>query len=933
MVGTEPSQDSVASLQRYLSNAQSTDVVYRKILDRGEKVGTEHPMVLLRCFQLLKHMSKTVPSTDVMKEIDEFCIKVAGETENKAGTIHASVHKIIPYIRGLVSKNLSLSREGDNGYNILSRSDTNHSFSSESTTTGIASRSASQSANLSHGIAIPSLPGNTSSAAVTLTSDTLNQVEEKESTLAPRSLSSPYTIQNALIERPMPPGFPPRHVSASLVNCIHFGGQFKKSHANSENERGFMVVGIDVSDAIRVSGVDAINRQIEVVKKFKKGAEETHYRTTGQFTVRQRRPRLFQYRNYCNQEELHLATADVEVLVQAMLSHTVQFATRVQASKVLIKVFMDVFAADNGMEDFQIFSFFLEMVASPCAEVRVHAFNFLFNLSLHGHLYSPAQFEGGSSSKILTPREVHIQQYLWKVLCELLLCIYQGRELSPEVWQAALNCWLFFVSEDDEINYEKVKDMDPRLIPAFLEHGGGTNPVVHRKLILLLVNILYGPEKVLHRERFQRMCTCEFLIDQIIQCRSEEGRSNLYVILFDFVGQEVSRRKEPDEAQEWMLAVTFEVLRRFDLPEVLPHLLVFQPEKFVEKLVRFVFFEQLKKDPSLTEISARLNKGLIVEFLYEFERVISHYYALQPEFESRLQHMTTHSTNMTVMAFDDHIHLMKALLSSEDSRDRRQGASWLFSVMKTIMDKSSSLTDVRRDEILQMFRSLANDPRPYIRLTYINIVERLALYIKASIPNFGDEATLGGIFHVLTENFLLLVQGGELNECNLLRMLDVIFRLISLKPVFLNQKTVTHEPDMIYDQFLVGLRIVPYFLLAYIHPAIFQYIFLNIRSNEHASARIVALLLLIQRCSDRTVLDAIGGLTFFKSLLDHHDSAVAFHASRFLLDQLMNEKPDEYRVFLNRLIAHAQQTNNENLLDNPFLQIKFLSSQTAGSRH
>lgn len=54
------------------------------------------------------------------------------------------------------------------------------------------------------------------------------------------------------------------------------------------------------------------------------------------------------------------------------------------------------------------------------------------------------------------------------------------------------------------------------------------------------------------------------------------------------------------------------------------------------------------------------------------------------------------------------------------------------------------------------------------------------------------------------------------------------------------------------------------------------------------------------------------------------------HASRFLIDQLEAEKPEEYKDIMSVFLNKAQQTNNETLVANSYLQIKALirSSET-----
>ncbi|PPS09150.1 hypothetical protein GOBAR_AA11483 [Gossypium barbadense] len=87
--------------------------------------------------------------------------------------------------------------------------------------------------------------------------------------------------------------------------------------------------------------------------------------------------------------------------------------------------------------------------------------------------------------------------------------------------------------------------------------------------------------------------------------------------------------------------------------------------------------------------------------------------------------------------------------------------------------------------------------------------------------------------------------------------------------------------------------------------------------------RATLLLLLVGKCTaDPTAFQEVGGEEFFRELLDDTDSRVAYYSSAFLLKRMMTEKPEKYQHMLQKLIYKAQQSNNEKLLENPYLQMR-----------
>lgn len=87
--------------------------------------------------------------------------------------------------------------------------------------------------------------------------------------------------------------------------------------------------------------------------------------------------------------------------------------------------------------------------------------------------------------------------------------------------------------------------------------------------------------------------------------------------------------------------------------------------------------------------------------------------------------------------------------------------------------------------------------------------------------------------------------------------------------------------------------------------------------------RAALLLLLIAKCTaDSAAFEEVDGEAFFRQLLDDTDSRVAYYSSAFLLKRMMTADFDNYQRRLQQLVFRAQQSNNEKLLENPYLQMR-----------
>ena len=67
------------------------------------------------------------------------------------------------------------------------------------------------------------------------------------------------------------------------------------------------------------------------------------------------------------------------------------------------------------------------------------------------------------------------------------------------------------------------------------------------------------------------------------------------------------------------------ILRRLGAPRQFAGLFRALPHNFVERFMRFVFLDRVKKDAALAKAAAKVNKGVFVAILYEIERLARDY--------------------------------------------------------------------------------------------------------------------------------------------------------------------------------------------------------------------------------------------------------------------------------------------------------------------
>ncbi|KAL0650234.1 hypothetical protein Bca4012_092925 [Brassica carinata] len=247
-----------------------------------------------------------------------------------------------------------------------------------------------------------------------------------------------------------------------------------------------------------------------------------------------------------------------------------------------------------------------------------------------------------------------------------------------------------------------------------------------------------------------------------------------------------------------------------------------------------------------------------------------------------------------------------------------------------------------------------------IRWGFLFILERLLMRSKFLLDeNETQRSTVGSasqdqkdtrlekanaVIDIMCSALSLMAQINETDRLNILKMCDILFSQLCLKVLSTDEEAVPSSAERnnkfdtshrnSYKESMDDADIRPRYnnLVARVPAALFYWPLIQLagaatdnialgvavgskgRGNipgATSDIRATLLLLLIGKCTADTVaFQEVGGEEFFRELLDDTDSR-----------RMMTEEPEKYQNMLQNLVFKAQQSNNEKLLENPYLQM------------
>ncbi|KAJ8747370.1 hypothetical protein K2173_012829 [Erythroxylum novogranatense] len=811
-------------------------------------------------------------------------------------------------------------------------------------------------------------------------------------------------------------------------------------------------------------------RSITASKRNKSGSHQI-WEDTPVSTFRPRARQLFQYRHYSEQQPLRLNPAEISEVITAVSSETysttpnyLTMSSRLSNSSrkqpidvavsVLIKLIIDMYVLDSGTAAPLTLSMLEGMLSSPKPACRVRAFDLILNLGVHAHLLEPLMTDDTSTIEEEYPGEMvfenedqlatkgkrkvdsdskldpmsaidTFESWILNILYEILLLLVQTEEKEESVWAAALSCLLYFACDRGKILRKRLEGLDIRVVKLLI-HVSRTNSwaeEVHRKLICMLVNMLYqvpdGPTKasVFLLDQVDLIGGIEFICYEYALANLREEKRNLYLVLFDYVLHRIndackaSGVSEYDDEEIQPLAT---LLALADAPEAF-YISVRLGVEGIGELLRRSISAKL----SMYSNNQRLIP-LLENITEKFDAIIDSFTHLDQEFSHQM--LVTKSCKFledmeNAAQRDDVVWKAKfswatlhSLLHSDRIAYRQNGYTWLGDLLIAEISEGMN-TDIwsKLEDLHQKITyagihdaSVASDiplsiwllcgllksKDSVIRCGFLFILERLLMRCKflldenemqhstgiyASDDNLhGQLKKANAIIDIMSSALSLVFQINETDRINILKMCDILFSQLCLKVClttatpcgefghhsnenknidsgedaselksqrneFLEETdnrsgyhvngSLMCETASMAAMLLRGQAVIPMQLVARVPAALFYWPLIQLAgaATDNISLGVAAtlLLLLIGKCTaDPSAFQEVGGEEFFRELLDDTDSRVAYYSSAFLLKRMMTDNPDDYQHMLQNLVLKAQQSNNEKLLENPYLQMR-----------
>ncbi|KAF2073610.1 hypothetical protein CYY_005067 [Polysphondylium violaceum] len=661
---------------------------------------------------------------------------------------------------------------------------------------------------------------------------------------------------------------------------------------------------------------------INVVRVTKKKIEN---KDLAILTFKKKKPTLFQYKYYKDQEALKITDAEINQVIRVIMNPATQ-QDRSIATKIFIKILLDIYCKNSFVDQATeklITDYFVQMISNGNRECKIHTFNILFNLSIHINLYSEQRLEDGASSIISSSMINELQDSIFTILLALINHCIITREREEKVWSESLNCLMFFITEQGNIIKDRLYQLNPQIITVFLLNIQDLSDYTKRVLVRMLVNFLYKDQILnqqnnlfLNQDELNQIGGIDIILKLYTTIRSNEAKNNLFVIIFDYVLQTALKIQNIVDTQLTRESpLLLELFRRADAPQYFTQIFKCIPEKdFVSDFFLFFSNEHSKDEASFSY------EDLIIKFSMRINEFAQRYQKVDQNFENYILDCQDNPEQC--------VELLNDWIKQNDDLYLFNAENWLFSLLKKVYVEKEGLNNPLYSFSSNIFVQLPTNSSPKVRKMYISLTERLILLLKYKLK-YG-ESKPNDLFEMFNESFhRLLLVFGEKSENNILHVVDILFDLISGRSNSSSLRSKESKLDTNFSLFLSNQLVVSISSLKSININIIHYLFSNItESNNTREQRLFLLHLLIQRSHDSDDLLKIGGIVFFKNLLSDLNTQIAYHSSYFLLTQLEAESPEQYRTILTRLLTKARENNDENLISNPFFQVQGIIEMT-----
>lgn len=417
----------------------------------------------------------------------------------------------------------------------------------------------------------------------------------------------------------------------------------------------------------------------------------------------------------------------------------------------------------------------------------------------------------------------------------------------------------------------------------------------------ILLNILYIDD-TLKIENLVKFGGIDKIISLYLSSHSIECKQNYFLVIIDYITYQLIQKKKITKIQAELI---FDLLSYSDSSIYLTQIFKYLPENFIEKFSLFLYVDLLVKEKILMEKQDVLDQQCIILFSMEIYKIASHYLKLENEFIVRCHGFFNDDNTQ------EHLKVLKYLLSSKDESERRSGESILFVLLQS--EKLEELMNL--GDFLMNSLSSGSDVN---KLIFLNLIEKNLMYKRSQFKVHHDKEKLKSLLDYLNNN-LHLITFTESPPSIVNRMFSIIMDFFSVFKInFTTKDSFQTYRDDIYQTFRDGNIYIPLDLIRELNVNVLLYIFQN---TDQENVKILSFLFITELCKKKVNMEAVGGIKFFYNLIENSNAGVSFFSSKFILSQYVKYVPQKYHNNLQILTRKAQMQDNYYILDNEYFQV------------
>ncbi|KAJ6252670.1 conditional loss-of-growth 1 [Anaeramoeba flamelloides] len=689
-------------------------------------------------------------------------------------------------------------------------------------------------------------------------------------------------------------------------------------------------------------------------------------------TLNKNKKQLFQYKHYIEQENFNFKKNEIQLISQTILnSNEDSSVTKKTLFEFWIKIAIECYLMKGIKEFALLIKNLCSMLNAEQTNKKLMAFNLLFNLLIHSNLifdieqlnFKPKSNDNdndnnknksngnnknsdkkndkknnndknkddqgkmkrnGGDEKTNNIKKYNtqlnkIEEILLITIQDMVVQLSANEEKSSKVWKAAMNCFLFFLTNGERIDFGRIKRIKLEIILIFLEMNHFFTAFSIKYLIRILLNYLYQKKTFLDFNSFPSELTknhFKLILDIYSKTTNFEIKENIFYFIYDYSVSKIQKRRweskkynsakeDKNELKNELLIILY-LLIALDFPYYFSQLFLYCPKRFFTNFEKYLMKNLFKMGakPELKKLLKSINKKTLNELFEIFKKLILIPSNIANKFKPAME-----KTLKLQVINKSGLKIIQSLIQSTIFEFKHSGKTWLFKLLQLTIFPTDKKNNFEGTDLLHVFfNSLSVAKNWNVRYSYLEIVEKLLLFCKFYlIKRHNQPEKINQLFFYFNNMIEAILNFNEKNSKILVYLLEIIMKLISFKKILNNNldnnsdgniinSTISSNYDSLFQRIINNEWVCSSNLLLKINPNIFPLIIQNLQPNRlNSNSRICALLIfMIQNEDGHPLFNPKEHKSFLEKLVFDKDMLISHYTASFYQFFYLDNNLEQY---------------------------------------